>query len=156
MSGHMAQIKKVQGLFSWVVILSECSHVFCCVLPSIFSIVTLLVGVGMIGAMPIWMDGLHQMMHGYEIPLMMASGVVVMLGWGLNYLSNKIDCHDTGCGHGACKPKKKKSERILMAATVLFLINISIYMVVHQDIAGVFEGAVTQEAAHHDHDGHDH
>lgn len=145
-------MKKVQNLFSWVVIFSEVSHVFCCVLPTIFSVMTLLVGLGMIGAVPVWMGGLHAMMHGYEIPIMMASGVIVLLGWGLQYISNKLDCHDTGCGHGACTPQKKRSESILKIATILFLMNVAVYIAVHQDAFGVF----AQETQAHEHHGHDH
>lgn len=135
----MTQMKKMQGMFSWVVILSECSHVFCCVLPSMFSILTLLVGVGMVGAMPIWMQSVHEALHEYEVPMMIMSGAVVLIGWVLNYISTKIDCHDTGCGHGVCTPKKKRSERILMIATLLFLANITIYILVHKDVTGVFQ-----------------
>lgn len=144
----MAQMKKLQGMFSWVVILSECSHVFCCVLPSIFSVFTLLVGVGLVGTMPIWMESVHELMHGYEIPLMVFSGLVVLVGWGLNYVSNKIDCHDTGCGHGSCNIKKKKSERILMIATVLFLVNITVYMMVHRDVSGVLHTIAHEDRGH--------
>lgn len=143
----MAQMKKMQGMFSWVVILSECSHVFCCVLPSLFSVFTLLVGIGMVSALPIWMESMHEFLHGYEIPLMVFSGVVVLIGWALNYISNKIDCHDTGCGHGTCSTKKKKSERILMIATVLFLANITIYMLVHKDVSGVLQ-TISHEQGH--------
>lgn len=133
----MLNLKKTQGIFSWVVILSECSHVFCCVLPSVFSIITLLAGIGVIGAMPIWMEVLHDTLHGYEISLMIFSGAVVLIGWGLHYISKKIDCHDTGCGHGACAPKKSRSEKILIAATMLFLLNVGIYFSIHQDVTGV-------------------
>lgn len=128
------QMKKMQGIFSWVVVLSECSHVFCCVLPSLFSVLTLLVGIGVMGAMPVWMQSFHEMMHGWEIPMMMASGIIVLVGWGLYHISQKIDCHDTGCGHGACAPKKKRSEYVLKIATFLFLGNVLIYMVFHKGI----------------------
>lgn len=149
----MTKIKKAQGLFSWVVVLSECSHVFCCVLPSLFSIISILVGIGLIGAMPMWMQGFHEVMHTWEIPLMMVSGVIVLIGWGLYYLSKKMDCHDTGCVHGACEPQKKDNFLILKVATFLFLVNVTIYMVFHQGLIAAPEtvqsgGHIDSEHSH--------
>lgn len=133
------QVRKVQGVFSWVVIASEISHVFCCVLPTIFSVLTFLVGMGVIGFMPFGLQHFHDLMHGYEIPLMMMSGAVVLIGWGLHILAERIDCHDTGCGHGKCSPKKKRAVVILKIATALFLINVAIYLGVHVAAQGYIE-----------------
>lgn len=127
----MANIRKVQGLFSWIVILSEISHVFCCVLPSIFSILTLFVSMGLIGMTPLWLDGMHEIMHDWEMAIIALSGVIVLLGWGIHHVAEKIDCHDTGCAHGECKPKKKSATRVLRIATTLFVINVAIYVTIH-------------------------
>ena len=127
----MSQVKKLQGFFSWVVILSEVSHVFCCVLPSAFSILTLMVSLGMIGVTPLWMEGMHEMMHDWEIPLINFSGVVVLMGWGIHHIAKKIDCRDTGCMHGKCDTKKKDSLKVLKIATALFVINLAIYGTFH-------------------------
>ena len=127
----MTQIKRVQGLFSWVVVLSELSHIFCCVLPSVFSIVTVLIGMGLVGAMPLWMESTHEFMHDWEIPLITLSGVVLVIGWVLHCVSRRIDCHDTGCGHEPCEPKKNRHAVILKIATFLFIINVAIYFGVH-------------------------
>jgi len=151
----MAQMKKMQNVFSWVVIASEFSHVFCCVLPSLFSVFSLLVGMGVIGVMPLWMKGFHDAMHAYEIPLMAMSGLVVLLGWGLHALSRRMDCHDSGCGHGACTPKKNRSEIILKFATVLFLINVMVYLVVHRGMEHMLHGYSAEISAQgHEHDDH--
>ncbi len=147
----MAHIKRVQGVFSWVVIASEVSHVFCCVLPSLFSVLTLLVGMGLIGVMPFGFDKFHNVMHSYEIPLMLMSGLVVLMGWGLHYISQKMDCHDTGCGHGKCTQKKKKTVNVLKVATVLFLLNVSIYFIFHVGAQQYIESHAT---AIHEHDRH--
>ncbi len=145
-------MRKAQNMFSWVVIASEVSHVFCCILPGIFSVVTILVRVGLVGAMPIWMDSFHDVMHDFEIPLMTLSGVVVLLGWGLHYVAKKINCHDTGCSHGGCSSKKRKSLRILKIATVLFVVNITIYIGLHKSVEAIYTTeAVTDTSEHHDH-----
>ncbi len=127
----MSRIKRAQGMFSWVVVLSEVSHIFCCVLPSVFSVLTVLVGLGLIGALPVWMESLHHVMHDWEIPLIAMSGFVLVIGWSLHFISKKIDCHDTGCGHEPCDKKKDKTARILQIATLLFVINVSIYLTLH-------------------------
>ncbi len=127
----MSRIKRAQGMFSWVVVLSEISHIFCCVLPSVFSVLTVLVGLGLIGALPVWMESLHHVMHDWEIPLIAMSGFVLVIGWSLHFISKKIDCHDTGCGHEPCGKKKDKTARILQIATLLFVINVSIFLSLH-------------------------
>ena len=127
----MTQIKRVQGVFSWVVVLSEVSHVFCCVLPSIFSVLTIFVGMGVIGVMPVWMESTHHVMHDWEIPLIGMSVFILVLGWGLHFISKRIDCHDTGCGHEPCGTKKNKTAKTLKIATFLFVINVVIYSSVH-------------------------
>lgn len=130
----MEKIKRAQNLVSWMVILSEVSHVFCCVLPTMFSVITLLVGFGLIGTMPLWMDQMHHVMHNWEVPVILASGVIVSIGWALNRMSRKMDCHDSGCVHGSCSPTKKNNVRILRIATFLFLINVSVYLLFHRGL----------------------
>ncbi len=130
--GHiMVQMKRIQNLFSWVVVLSEVSHVFCCVLPSVFSVLTVLVGMGLVGVMPVWMEGLHEFMHGWELPLITMSGSILVLGWALHFVSKSIDCRNTGCEHEPCEPKKKHTARVLKIATLLFVVNIAIYLSIH-------------------------
>ncbi len=143
-------MKRVQNIFSWVAVASEVSHVFCCVLPSVFTLMTVLVSMGMIGVMPLWLDDLHHTMHDYEIPLIAFSAAVLFIGWGLHFISNKIDCHDTGCGHGPCAPKKKKAGKVLKIATILFVINVCIYGGIH------YTHKPAEAHAHHEDHGHDH
>lgn len=150
----MAQSKKVQGVFSWVVIASEIGHVFCCVLPTVFSVLTLLVGMGMIGVMPIWIDQFHDVMHGWEIPLMGFSGGVLLTGWAIYYVSRRMDCHDTGCCHEPCSPKKDRTKTILKIATALFVINVMIYATVHvPQSLGYFSSA--HDSSKHETHAHD-
>ncbi len=150
----MDRIKRTEGALSWLVLVSEFGHVFCCVLPSVFSILSVMVGMGLIGAMPLWIASFHDLMHGWEIPIITFAGVVVLMGWALHYISVKIDCHDTGCGHGPCGKKKKKASKVLMVATALFLINIAVYFTVHVGMDKNFSYESAQ--SEHGHDGHGH
>lgn len=114
------------------VLASEISHIFCCVLPILFSLFSLMAGAGMIGALPPVFEQVHAFMHGWEVPMIITSAVIMAMGWGVYYLSKKLDCHDTGCGHGPCEPRKEKAHVILKIASLLFLINVSVYVFLHK------------------------
>lgn len=143
-------MQKLQKALSIAVIASETSHVFCCVLPTIFSILSLMAGLGMIVAVPGWLEGMHTWLHAWELPMIIASGVVLVLGWGVYRYSKKVDCHDSGCGHGPCAPKKDRANLILKIATGLFLVNITVYAVFHQGMQ-VFTPAPEKIQASHNH-----
>ncbi len=85
----------------------------------------------MIGVMPMWMDGMHDIMHEYERPMIILSAIILVIGWGIFFIGRRIDCRDTGCCHEPCKPKKNRSFLVLKVATILFIINVSIYVSVH-------------------------
>lgn len=141
-------MQRLQKSIMAAVIASEVSHVFCCVLPVLFSVLSLLAGLGMVSAMPQIFVDLHQMIHAYEVPMITLSAVVLGFGWLLYYVSRKLDCHDTGCGHGPCEPRKQNAHVILKIATVLFVINLSIYVGLHRTMD------ITQPSAavHQEHD----
>lgn len=149
------EMKRTRTLLNGMVVLSEVSHVFCCVLPTLFSIFGILVGLGVAGAMPLWLGGLHETMHDWELPVIAASGVILALGWTLHVVSERMDCHDHGCHHPPCEPKKKSSTTILKVATILFVANISVFLIFHKglDRMGVTHAAkpAQESEAHHDH-----
>lgn len=126
---RMRSEKMQKGIF-WAVLLSETGHLFCCVLPSVFSVLTLLSGIG-ISIMPLWLERFHAVLHAWEIPMIVTSTGILALGWGLYALSRRIDCHDTGCGHGPCEPKKQYTGKILWIATALFCMNLLVYLTIH-------------------------
>ncbi len=120
--------------FGLAVLLSELGHVFCCVLPTIFTILSFAANIGLIGMAPSWLMEIHEKIHHYEVYIIFFSGIVLVLGWIALYLSRKVDCHDTGCGHPPCDGGKRENGRIMVIATILFLINFSIYAFVHKNI----------------------
>ena len=145
-------MEKLQKHLNFAVILAETSHVFCCVLPTIVSVLSLLTGLGVIGSLPLSLLVLHDFLHAWELPIIIASGILIALGWGVLIYSRKIDCHNTGCGHEPCGPKKKKSSRLLEIATILFVINVSVYAVFHRGMH--IELPHAEDVVHHDE--HDH
>jgi hypothetical protein len=124
-------MQRLQSIIYWVCITSEISHFFCCGLPIVFSILSLLSGLGLSVAMPFGLESLHHITHTYEVPMIMMAGLLLCLGWGLQYIAYRIDCRSTGCVHVPCTPKKKRSGRVLIIATVLFVLNVTGYIVLH-------------------------
>jgi hypothetical protein len=126
-------MKKInKGLF-WTVVASESIHVFCCVLPTIFSVMSLMAGLGMIATMPGLIDEAHHMIHEYEIPMMIVSGFILFLGWIIYGYSRFLSCSDEGstCCHEPCAPKKDRTKIFMIVATILFIVNVSIYFIFH-------------------------
>lgn len=124
-------MERLQKALIWAAAVSEISHVFCCVLPTIASLLSLLAGLGLITVLPAGFMVLHELIHQYEVPVIIFSGMMLLLGWGLHGLSVRLDCRNTGCCHEPCKPAKRKASKILLIATGLFLLNLTVYAAVH-------------------------
>lgn len=148
------QTNRLQNIAASFAIFSELSHAFCCVLPSVFTLATVLVGMGAIGAVPLWMDGLHNVMHVWEVPVIIASGLILVAGWAIHLYSKRLDCLSTGCGHAPCGSKKRHNGKILKIATVLFVVNVSIYSFAHVPTGA--ENSIESSAHAHDDHHHDH
>lgn len=131
------------------VLMSELGHVFCCVLPTLFTVLSFAANIGLIGMAPSWMLEIHEKIHHYEMEIILFSGIVLVLGWIALYLTRKVDCHDTGCGHPPCDTSKSRNCKIMIVATILFTTNLLIYAVIHKNIfhLDVFSFAHT---AHHE------
>ncbi len=129
-------MQRIQKAIYWAILTSETSHVFCCVLPTVLSLLSLLAGIGMVTVLPAGLLEFHEIMHRWEVPMIAASGVILLLGWGLNAWSRRLDCHDTGCCHEPCGPKKNHAFKVLVAASILFVFNVTVYALFHagQDV----------------------
>ncbi len=128
----MERIQK--GIF-WAIILSETSHVFCCVLPTLFSALSLLAGLGMISAMPGPLAGLHAALHEWELPIIAVSGLILGLGWGLHRYSLVLDARQSCCAHGECAASKRRSSTVLKIATALFVVNVLVFTIFHRGLS---------------------
>lgn len=124
-------MERLKSAIFWAVLVSETGHVFCCVLPTIVSVLSLLSGLGLLSVMPAGLLAFHSFMHHWEIPIIAASAIILAGGWLLHGISLKLDCHDTGCHHGTCEPKKNNTVRLLWIATGLFTFNLTVYLVFH-------------------------
>ncbi len=131
-------LDRVQKSLSLAIIASEASHIFCCVLPTLFSVLTLAAGLGLIAAVPAGLTVLHDALHHWEIPMIVLSGVFVVLGWVIHYVAERVDCHNTGCVHEPCAPKKRKAGTVLKIATALFAVNVTVFLVFHYGMENLF------------------
>jgi len=128
-------MQRIQNIFHWTLLGTLMGHMLCCGLPTFISIVSVLSGIGVMATMPMGLELLHDAIHAYETPLIIFSGFMVVLGWVLHEMSRRMDCRDTGCGHPPCKPKKKRSRKLLAFATFLFFINAMVYFGVGHSLA---------------------
>lgn len=153
-------MQKLQKIINATAIATETSHIFCCVLPTIFSLLSLLVGLGVIGAVPASVTYFHDLIHDWEIPIIVLSGVVITFGWWLHDYASKMDCASMGPAHEVCESRKNTSAKVLKIATVLFVINVSVYFLVHRPIDQYNHNHgshdIVREDAHAAHDHHDH
>lgn len=145
---------KFQKTLYATLVASESVHIFCCGLPTLFSILSVLAGMGVIATMPSIIESTHALMHVYEIPVIAFSGVVLLLGWGLYSYGQKLDCRtESACSHGPCEPKKDRTKLFLIAATLLFLGNLAIYFIFHQGMDADFHINNKNVIVHdHEHD----
>ncbi len=130
-------MEKYKNTVLGAIMVSEASHIFCCVLPTVFSIVSILSGVGIISTLPTGWIEIHDTLHYWELPMISVSAVVLALGWGMHYYMEHMGPHEQHkhCCDGHCgpsEPKKNKVHLVLKMATVLFLANIAIYAVFHK------------------------
>jgi len=115
-------------------IASEGIHIFCCVLPTLFSGLSLMVGIGYLSAMPAFIVTSHELIHSYEIPVMATSFMIIVLGWGFYIYARRLDCLQettSSCCHEPCAPKKDRSRLFLILASLMFIINLMVYFIFH-------------------------
>jgi len=141
-------MQRIQNIFHWTIIGTFLSHVLCCGLPTVISAISLMSGLGVMASMPTGLATLHNVIHVYEVHLILFSGVMIVFGWALHEISRRIDCHDTGCGHPPCAPKKKRSAKLLMIATALFAINLVIYYAFDHNAVIYAEHGIHHNYAH--------
>lgn len=144
-------MEKLNRRIFWTVAASESIHIFCCVLPSLFSILSLLAGIGFVSVLPGAVFTAHHMLHMYEVPMIIFSGMILTAGWGLYAYGQKINCRTQGdCCHTPCESKKDKTRLLMMIATVLFAVNLSVYFIFHRSADENFSSAAIHAMDEHD------
>lgn len=135
---------------------SAFSHLFCCFLPGVLSIVTLLASSGTV---VVTLDdfGLPESMHG---DLIAFSAIILIVSGIMNFISWRVDCREDGyCTHEPCEPKKNRYLKLYLFSVVFFFINAGIHFGFHVDHnhgAEGHHGHETHVQESQDHDEHDH
>lgn len=146
-----SRTQKFQRNLALAVIASESTHVFCCVIPTIVTLISVLASAGVISQVPVFMLDFHEILHHYEIPIIAGSGFMLVLGWILYAISRRIECQKPHCEphETVCGPQKNNSRAVLIGATLIFILNITVYLTVH---VGLEHRMHDQVVAIHAHD----
>lgn len=146
---------KLHHHLAFVVILTEASHIFCCVLPTLVTLISVLASFGVIAQVPVFMLDIHEALHAYELPIIGFSGLMLALGWVFYVISRRVECEKPHCEphETICAPHKNTAHRVLQIASLIFALNILVYTTVHIHLEeSLHNQAVT---THHDHHSHD-
>lgn len=114
--------------FSFVII-SCFMHVFCCGIPLLLSITSV---AAMLGVAGVKTFKLSWFIGSIEPQILMISGAILTISLAGQFISNRLDCHTDGhCIHEPCDKKKTFSERLLIIAVCLYVINLLVFFVLH-------------------------
>jgi len=159
-------MKKLRQSIAWGLVAGQSIHFFCCALPLLLSVLSVLVGVGMVVSLPGFIEKLHHMIHDYEGGIILVSGGILVLGWGLYTYAQRLDCRmDGDCAHQSCAPTKDRTRLFMVMATILFVVNIAVYLIFHDHVghehdhhhSDSVESAPHTTPVHtHSHSHHDH
>lgn len=142
-------MRTIQRAINWVAIATGVSHLFCCIFPTLFALISLFASLGALATVPNSIVSMHDIMHDWELPMLIASCVILLVGWSLQIYSMRVNCHDTGCQHGPCTPKKIKTQNILKIATLLFCFNALLYFSSHDEEKHITETTSTHKEHNH-------
>lgn len=119
-------LKVAKGFSHAMVVITSLSHIFCCGLPVAMSILGVSSALGVVGVTTVWESVLHE----WETEILMFSGIMLLVGIILQYISYKIDCiEDAGCHHEPCAPKKRTWFYVLLAASLVYLVNVFVFFI---------------------------
>jgi hypothetical protein len=146
-----SQKSNVQRNIALAVILAESTHIFCCVLPTVVTLFSILASFGVIAQAPIFMLDIHEALHAYEIPVIVFSGIMLVLGWVFYVVSRRIECQKSHCEphETVCGPQKNSARTVLILASLIFTMNIVVYTTVHIGLEHMMHEQAVE--AHHHH-----
>lgn len=104
-------------------LLTSVTHIFCCGLPLVMSIIGLGTVIGLSG-----IHAIHDVMHQYEVDILIGSGILLAIGGIVQIIAWRLDCREDGaCTHTPCAPKKNKSLILLLLAATFYIINLLMF-----------------------------
>lgn len=115
----------LKSFSTFFVILGSVMHLFCCGLPFLLSITSLATAIG-ISSLEIFNVEWFEQIENYLLVIM---GVMLGLTYFVNRYSKRLDCQENDlCTHPPCDEKKDISGYFLRIATVLYVLNILLFI----------------------------
>lgn len=118
---HIANGSTLAALFA---------HAFCCGLPALSAIASLVAGVGAAGS-----SVFHDFAHAIEqwhVHLFVFSTLMLGVAVFASVVAERRDCVTEGhCCHPPCTPAKKRSWRILGISVALYVVNCILFFLEH-------------------------
>ena len=109
----------------------------------LMAILGVLAGLGTFSTLLPGYNALHNLLAHYEMPLIAFSLAILCIGWGLQIHARHVDCHDTGCFHEPCDPKKIRARKLLWFATLIFVVNSGMMFFLHDHAPHSTHSSVT-------------
>jgi hypothetical protein len=110
---------------AWAVVVSALSHIFCCGIPFVVALLNIAGGLGFLSVIMPASLKFHALLEAWEIPMLLFSALMLIGGWILHIQSTKIKgCKAHLCCHHDEDHKKNFNHWIMIAATILFAVNI--------------------------------
>jgi hypothetical protein len=111
-------------------VMAEATHIFCCGIPITVAALSL----GGAGGAFAFLHAFHDVMHDYEVPVLLGSAFLLALSGALQYVSFRLDCRRTGCRHGDCTPRKFRASLLLKLALVVYGINLLLFFLLNHNL----------------------
>jgi len=117
-------MQRISKLANHLALFTALSHILCCGLPLLASILS----IGAVTGSAFGVASLHDKMHAYELHILIFSGAMLVFSGVSLLIARRIDCvKDGGCSHQPCAPKKNLSFKIFLVACFIFILNLAFY-----------------------------
>lgn len=147
-------MQNMRRTFYWTILASELSHIFCCVLPVLLSLISIFSLYGAMNAVPGFIWSAHDFMHHWEPVILVVSALLLLSGWGLWAQQKQVSHPTHSCQTSNCDEAKslRKMRLMLLVTSGLFAVNFSVYALIHAEHAPFSQENHMSDAAHnHDH-----
>jgi len=112
--------QKSQKFAFYVILASLLSHIFCCGLPFLASLLS--IGGSFFAGLS--NAGIFEFFESYEVPILIFSASTLVLTGVFLIVSQKINCNEDVCEHKPCSTRKSSNLKLYLVAVGLFIINI--------------------------------
>ena len=106
------------------VIAAGLSHVFCCVLPAVLSILSISTVFGASTTTVLnfeWFEAIEEQVLIFSGVVLFISGLAQLVSW-------RVKCNASVCCHEPCEKRKNWAMRLFIFATVIYLFNLIVLL----------------------------